>query len=78
MSQKMKLCQIQQYRKNGWQVCELSREDSAQELKKSLLFFVSQLCNSVDCNQFKDYSNFTSPSVFWLHGADVFHRDFSS
>lgn len=35
MSEKVKSCQMQQYRKNGWQVCELSREDSAQVLKNS-------------------------------------------
>lgn len=33
MSEKVKLCQMQQYRKNGWQVCELSREETAQGLK---------------------------------------------
>lgn len=33
MSEKVELCQMQQYRKSRWQVCELSREDSAQELK---------------------------------------------
>lgn len=28
LSEKVKRCQMQQYRKNGWQVCELSREES--------------------------------------------------
>lgn len=37
-SEKVKLCQMQQYGKNGWQVCDLSREDSAQVLKTSHLF----------------------------------------
>lgn len=54
---------MQQYREKGWQMCELSREDSTQVLKNHI-YFVSELCNGVDCNQFEDYSNFSSSSIF--------------
>lgn len=29
--------------------------------KKSYIYFVSELCITVGCNQYKDYSNFSSP-----------------
>lgn len=41
MSEKVKGCQMQQYRRNVWQVCELSREDSVQMLKNPT-FILSQ------------------------------------
>lgn len=61
MYEKVKLCQMQQYRKKGWHMCELRQHTS---VKKPHIYFVSELCNGVDCNQFENHSIFSSSSVF--------------